>query len=126
MQFKGLNYIFNIPEEWRDEAGVKILPRKLDNYLADEDALNIKTEEIQIPKIQERFKIHDCDGFEKPRMISILKAIMNNIPLPPIEVYAEDSGFELAHGYHRLHASIAYGFKKIPVKIIPRIDFSKL
>jgi hypothetical protein len=61
-------------------------------------------------------------GIVKDRGLSVLYALRDRIPLPPVNVYPiddESSKFRylLYHGYHRFHLSLAAGYTHIPVAI---------
>lgn len=61
-------------------------------------------------------------GLHRDRAYSILEDIGKGIPLHPVNVYrkngaASKPSFELYHGLHRYHLSIALGFTHIPVAI---------
>lgn len=61
--------------------------------------------------------------FSRERAFSVLRALQQGTPLPPVNVYlklaAGNDGQmnELYHGYHRYHLSLAIGFTHIPVAI---------
>jgi len=63
-------------------------------------------------------------GLIPERANAILEDISKGIPLYPVNVYQKAVGtsgskFELYHGYHRYHLSVAIGFTHIPVAINP-------
>lgn len=68
--------------------------------------------------------IFDKPDFERPGVIrsaTILEAIRDGVPLPPIQVKAsEDGRFSLYDGFHRLHLWVALGYTRIPVEVVPR------
>lgn len=58
-------------------------------------------------------------GFDKDRMINVLRAFVANQALPPVEILPDGKDgflFQLADGTHRLYASIAAGFSHIHAK----------
>jgi len=63
-------------------------------------------------------------GLSDERALSILRAVSEGKPLPPVNVYrSARSGatpsFKLYHGFHRYQLSIAIGFTHIPVAVNP-------
>ena len=54
----------------------------------------------------------------KERVMSILRAIRDNVPLPPVEIVDCPAGssyrYKLTHGVHRLYCSLAAGFTHVP------------
>jgi hypothetical protein len=63
-------------------------------------------------------------GLSDERALSIIRAVSEGKPLPPVNVYrSANSGampsFKLYHGFHRYQLSIALGFTHIPVAVNP-------
>jgi hypothetical protein len=118
--------IFEIPEEWLDEAYFSFEPigRYHYEYENNKDIFlvsicdvspNIRGENLPI------FNNGESDGVIKTareRTVSILKAIWLGIPLPPIKVVDLKSNnkykFKLVEGCHRFHCSVVAGFEEIP------------
>jgi ParB-like chromosome segregation protein Spo0J len=62
-------------------------------------------------------------GFERDRMIDVLRDIALRKEIWPIEVIEAASGdyrYRLHHGAHRFHASVAAGFSHIPAIVVVR------
>lgn len=60
-------------------------------------------------------------GFNRERMIDVLRAIASQIPLPPIGVVDRPKGpyrYLPEQGTHRFYASVAAGFSHVPT--VPR------
>lgn len=118
--------IFEIPEEWLDEADFSFEPNGKYNYeyenikdifLVDicDISPNIRGENVPI------FNDGESDGVIKTarqRTVSILRAIRLGIPLPPIKVVDLEGDskykFKLVEGCHRFHCSVVAGFDEIP------------
>ena len=63
-------------------------------------------------------------GLIEERVFSILHAVSEGEPLPPVNVYRSASSgatpaFKLYHGFHRYQLSVALGFTHIPVAVNP-------
>lgn len=123
------NYKFELDQSWVDETGFNPSVIDAKHYSVDSNSANGK--EILIinisdiyPKIRGEavpiFKDGEVDDVlktAKERTESILKAIMSNSKLPPVEIVdlnKEGYKYKLVHGSHRLHCSIAAGFTQIP------------
>lgn len=57
-------------------------------------------------------------GTARERVVSILTAFREDVPLPPIEMVRAEPGsshrFRLSHGAHRFYCAIAAGFSPVP------------
>ena len=62
-------------------------------------------------------------GLNDERLESLLRAFCSDTPLPPVEVIelksAEPYRYRVYDGTHRYRASIAAGFSRLPVRVIP-------
>ncbi len=64
--------------------------------------------------------------FDEDRLESILTALCEAVPLPPIELEQLSSGryrYKVRHGAHRYYASAAAGFSQIPAVIRESFDY---
>lgn len=125
MKIEKYGFNFDLPDEWIRE--VNFIPFVYIGYYrvkSDDDFFIINIVDIS-PKIRgEGVRIFNDgpvdDVFKtaRERTVSILKAIAEQLPMPPIEVLArKNTGnylYNVTHGCHRLHCSIAAGFSKIP------------
>lgn len=123
------NYKFELDNSWVNEAGFDPSVIEASHFEADADKCKgdkiflINLSDIN-PKIRGEgvpiFNDGEVDGAVKTareRTVSILKAIMSNSTLPPVEVVHSNEKsfkFKLVHGSHRFHCSIAAGFVQIP------------
>lgn len=126
MRFNFYNKEFEILEEWIVESGFTPLKQNRCHYVFDKSNKEIFLVKIDCiwPKIRaagvDIFKAGEVDGeliSARDRTVSILKAIVDNMPLPPVKVIDFNSGqfkYKLVAGCHRLHCSIAAGFTHIP------------
>lgn len=129
MRIETENYKFELDDSWVNEAGFD--PLVIDAQRFDADLAYFKGKEVFLINISEIYpKIRgagvpvfndgEVEGVVKTareRTVSILKAIMSNSVLPPLEVVdsnKEGFKYKLVHGSHRLHCSIAAGFVKMP------------
>lgn len=108
------NYTFELEEEWINEAGFNPLYASAQHYEADttksknKEMFLIDILEIN-PNIRNKgiciFNAGEVEGIEKTareRTVSILKAIMKNSKLPPVEVIdsqVEEYRYKLVHGW---------------------------
>lgn len=123
------NYKFELDDSWINESVFNSSVISTQHYKADKNKANdkevlfISISDIY-PKIRGNgvpiFNDGEVEGVlktAKERTVSILKAIMSNSALPPVEVVDLNEGgykYKLVHGSHRLHCSIAAGFTQIP------------
>ena len=125
MKIEKYGFDFDLPDEWIREADFK--PFGYIGYYrpkSDYDCFIINIVDI-FPKIRsERVPIFNNGPVDnviktsRERTVSILKAIAERLPMPPIEVLPRKNIgnylYTVRHGCHRLHCSIAAGFSKIP------------
>ena len=129
MRIERGSYSFTINPDWIAESGLKPFSKTSDHYLymaslnQTESIIVVRHEDID-PKIRKEgvpiFKDGKVDGKQVPakeRVLNILTAIVNETPLPPVEIVEARHGeykYNLHHGCHRLHLSILAGFNSIP------------
>lgn len=128
MRIETENYAFELEDSWVNEAGFD--PSIIDAQHYEAEAKKSEGKEIFLinisdinPKIRGEgipiFNDGEVEGVFKTareRTVSILKAIMSNSTLAPVEVVnsqVEEFKYKLVHGSHRLHCSIAAGFMQI-------------
>ncbi len=75
---------------------------------------------VPLAQIRPPERIFEVRGFEMDKMVSILQAFKNLVPLKPIKVTGNTEGkndflYEVQDGYHRFFASVAVGFEEIAV-----------
>lgn len=110
---------FNLPSEWWIEAGmVGFRPNGVAYRVANDTrgVAHVRIASIEPLNMSGR-KHLDFDGFDRKRMVSILTAIAQHLPLPPIEVVERPQGayrYRLCNGAHRLYGSAAAGFTMVP------------
>lgn len=119
------DFEFFLDDAWWTEAGVTAFVPSKPSYRATSDARQILTARIKdIQPIRRKLSagVFNDDretGFSaKERVISIFRAIRDDVPLPPVEVVQTLTGsahrYKLTHGVHRLYCSLAAGFTHIP------------
>ena len=129
MQVAGDNWRFEIDDSWLVEAGFDVESIVGTHFEVDltrangKDVFVAKISDIN-PQIRGKgtpiFNDGEVGGkamSARERTVSILKAIMSKSALPPVEVVdSQEAGYKynLVHGCHRLHCSIAAGFVEIP------------
>jgi len=125
MKIEKNGFNFDLSDEWIKEAN--FLPFRYIGYYrvkSDDDFFIINIADIS-PNIRNEgvpiFNggiVDDVFKTARERTVSILKAISEQLPMPPIEVLAPKQNgnylYNVSHGCHRLHCSIAAGFNKIP------------
>lgn len=128
--------MFGIPDEWWAEAGAIEFTPTDRSYLSTIDTREYEVL-VALPEIAPLLRnsgiTRDCNGFRRQGgvdgghggMIDVLRAMVNAIPLPPVEVRRirgtsyEAFGYVLADGFHRFYASYALGYPHIPCLIKP-------
>jgi hypothetical protein len=115
-----------LPDEWWTAAGMPNFVRMASAYLCDHAATGgrhvclIPIADIEpVPRTP---AFRNWEGISaRERVESILRAIVADIALPPVQLTRQATGypFSLKDGLHRLYCSIAAGFTDIPaVKFI--------
>jgi hypothetical protein len=108
---------FSIPEEWILEAGIENFVPNAHCYESAVSAITIiPLAQIGPPSMRDRQHLGH-GGFDRGRLIRVLREILNGDQIWPVEVMKwEHDGFDyiLTAGVHRFHASIVVGFTHIP------------
>jgi hypothetical protein len=110
---------FELPADWWTEAGMAGFQPNAAAYRAADELREIKRvplKEIAPQNMGGRQHL-DFGGFDRKRMVSILRAIAQGYPLPPIEIVERPEGqyrYKLCNGTHRFYGSAAAGFPMIP------------
>jgi hypothetical protein len=120
---------FAIPDDWWEEAGTvsfvpnsQAYPTKPFDERPDWPIILVPPRDLEPPRRDPGFEL-DFGGFNRARMIGVLREIASGLPMCAIEVEEHPLGspaFRLRHGFHRYYASIAVGFERIPVAIFAR------
>ena len=113
---------FEIPDDWWEESGMPSFQKSGAAYLSQE-AHQVALGDIEPPF---RLRTHPLDfhGFDRSRMVAILRGFVagDRIPMVPvIELEEQDfTGrpfkFRAVGGTHRFFASIAAGLTHLPVE----------
>ncbi len=117
---------FEEPDEWLAEAEISSVRRSTTAWRSSPDASLVPLRDIEPPtRLPEHPK--DWKGFDRVRLVSILRAIVSNTVLAPVpllrraqpEWYPAPFRYRTTDGYHRFHACIVAGFELLPSEIIP-------
>lgn len=114
---------FEIPDAWLAEAGIDGFTRTAPAYRSTPGAMLVPLHAIEPPY---RTPAKDWRGFDRCRLISVLKGIaigaeIEPVPLlqlPPDLPSRAPYGFRVLDGFHRFYASIATGFERLPASIV--------
>jgi hypothetical protein len=114
---------FEIPDRWWDATGMNnFVPRsEAFRFRTDDDHPELRVNLVDIGHMEPFSRLVELDfgGFSREKMECILRGLVADVPIPPIRAYEKTVGlpysFGLHDGYHRYYASIAAGFKKIPI-----------
>jgi hypothetical protein len=111
---------FEIPDAWWIEAGMPGFNRQGWAYRSSTIEV-VALDDIEPPF---RTKRLDQNGFDRARMVSILKGFVADAEIPPVDLLtlpplADISGqpfkYRVLAGVHRFYTSIAAGFADLPV-----------
>ena len=111
---------FWIKREWWDEAGMdKFKPST--KYYPVLHGRPFKI--VPLTQIRPPERIVEGRGFKKDKMVPILQAFKNFVPLKPVKVTENredktDFPYEMHDGYHRFFASVAVGFEEIAIVMV--------
>ena len=118
---------YEIPNEWLIETGANIYKPTMKAYSA---ILNdeFPTIIISFSDVFAPIRNPGVKWFVKERMVSILKSLVSDTPLPPIEVHKKvgEEKYRVKDGFHRFYASAALGFESLPVLVRPYFDINAL
>ncbi|HXQ51990.1 MAG TPA: hypothetical protein VN802_12915 [Stellaceae bacterium] len=121
---------FEIPDAWLGEAGIAGFTRTETAYRSSQDAVLVPLREIE-PPYRKPALARDWRGFERARLISILKGIIAGAEIEPVPLLELPAGsfvvptfvrpgpydYQVRNGFHRFYASIAAGFEYLPAVI---------
>jgi hypothetical protein len=117
--------VFSLPADWWIEAGMDRFQRHENLAYSGKPQLTSQLyllAAIEPPNIGQRLR-RGHGGFERERMISVMRDIALRKEMWPIEVTADASGdyrYRVHHGAHRFYASVAAGFSHIPAILVVR------
>lgn len=123
-------FVFEIPDEWWVAAGATGFTPTSQSYLCTTEANEVilKLDEIAPPLRQPKVIQDHHHGFRRQGaidagrggMVDVLRAIVSDIRLPPVNVRrvrgisAEGFCYVVQAGFHRFYASYALGFSHLP------------
>jgi len=114
-----------ICNDWYIEAGCDAFTPS-DNSFRAQPNENWPVIEIPIDLVRPPKRNPGVERLNRERSISILKAFATGAPLPAIEVdeppSLEGYRYRVRDGYHRFHLSVAVGYSRLPVSVLPYFD----
>jgi hypothetical protein len=129
MRFPMPNYPceFEIPDDWLAEAGMDRFTRAAPAYRSTSGATLVALREIEPPYVKLATP-KDWHGFERTRLIAVLKAFVSGDEIAPVALMDLPSAafvvpafvlpgpyaYQVKNGFHRFYASIAAGFECLP------------
>jgi hypothetical protein len=119
-------FAFDIPDEWMAAAGMRgFVPRRTEYRARPHGNAGLATIILLVDDIGVARRGAGVPDLDRDRMVSVLSAIRLDQALPPVEV-VEDGGerrtHRLYHGRHRVAASIAVRFPRVPAVIVRDLD----
>lgn len=115
---------YELPDEWWAEAGMPGFRPQRSSYRAQETRLPVQ--EVPVAEVEPLvrqlshgvFNENLEFGTARERVVNILRAFREDVPLPPIEMVRAIPGsshrFSLWHGAHRFYYAVAAGFGAVP------------
>ena|SRR5438093_4318932 len=115
---------FVLPDEWWFEAGMSGFRPQRSFFRAQ--TTRLPTIEVRISDVEPCwrelshgiFNDDPAEGTARQRVVRILRAFRDDVPLPPVDVVRADAAsghlFRLHHGAHRFYCAIAAGFEAVP------------
>jgi len=116
---------FEIPDDWLADAGAAGFVPTTPAYRSSSDAILVPLVDIEPPhRVLTIAK--DWRGFDRPRLISVLKGIVTGadiepvplLELPVFEFAPNTYRFRVRNGFHRFYASIVAGFECLAAVIV--------
>jgi hypothetical protein len=125
---------FELSDDWLREAGITDFRPRTEAYLSTDDAVLVSLREIQ-PPYRLRSRPEDGAGFDRIRMIQLLKGFVAEANIPPVPLLQLPAGDHVAQvpyqyivrdGFHRFYASVAARFTCLPSSIDTLTDAFEL
>jgi hypothetical protein len=115
---------FEIPDEWWVAAGMDGFNRLSECFRSTDGAVLVSLTDVEPPSRLQECRL-DFRGFDKERLVSILRGIATGAEIAPVplrelprdEFFRIPYDYQLLDGYHRFHASVAVGFKFLPALV---------
>jgi hypothetical protein len=113
---------FEIPDDCLDEAGIAGFACRGSAYRAKPGVALVPSREIE-PPYRKPAIAKDWRGFDRARMISILKGFVPGTEIEPVSlrelpvptfVLPGPYGYQVREDFHRFYASILAGFERVP------------
>ena len=118
---------FEIPDDWLSEAGMAGFVRSGTAYRSTAGATLVPLREIEPPYRKPAMAL-DWRGFERARLVSILKGFVSGAEIDAVPLVELPAGtfvvptfvpkgpysYQVRNGYHRFYASIVAGFEALP------------
>ena len=114
---------FEIPDVWLVQSGL-IGASLADDHFVSDEAETV----LDIPQVSSPVRGPGVRWFDEDRMLKILAAFVSNQSLPPVDVDQPSQGrfpYRVRDGLHRYYASVAAGFRGIPVRILAHYDINE-
>lgn len=117
---------FEIPDEWLAEAGMIDFTPKATAYRSLAGARLVPLVQIEPPK-RNPAVVKDWRGFDRARMISVLRGIVTGAEIEPVSLRELPAGeflsqapygYRVHDGFHRFYASIAAGLECLPGGVV--------
>jgi len=115
---------FELPDSWLAEAGMANFTSKAPAYRSTVDAVLVPLADVE-PPYRRVTHPKDWRGFDRVRMVSILKGIFAGAAIEPVpllelptsELSLRPYRYRVLNGVHHFYASIAAGFESLPGEI---------
>jgi hypothetical protein len=115
---------YELLDEWWIEAGMQGFRPQRASFRAQ--AAKLPVRDVPIAEVEPLlrqlshgvFNDNPEFGTARERVVNILRAFREDVPLPPIEIVRATPGgnyrFSLSHGAHRFYCALAAGFAAVP------------
>ena len=116
---------YELDDEWWEEAGMAGFVPMRRAFRPDASGIaQLAVMEVAVADVKPLdrqlshgvFNDSPSEGTARERVLRILKAFRDDVPIPPIELLRVDDGrysFELYHGAHRFYCAVAAGFPAV-------------
>jgi hypothetical protein len=125
---------FEIPDAWLVEAGFDKFTPSASAYHSDAD--NVKL--VPLREIEPPYRLRTCTkdwlGFDRARLVDVLKGIVDRANIEPVPLMQLPPGnllvtvqypYRVRDGFHRFYASIAAGFEFLPATVTTLAELSE-
>ena len=120
------NTEFEIPDDWWQFADMSSFKPGPGGYFPYAPNPSGEVRVVALSTVEPPLRASSVPPFKKYKLVPILLAFTSpECAVPPVEVEPSSGAysFRVRNGYHRFYASVAVGYYKLPVRVLPPFAF---